>query len=232
MDVPQIQYAPIDPEIRRRRVTSRMIRIALLLAIAIVAWRLAPIAWRKSKLMYWQQKAMDYSAPADQIVFDDFPEDIAKLLNTGFYTDDSQDATRVELALNPSKRYFEVYSPTRVSRPTLFLHERQNGKGERRLVVVDVWPGLFSMSDFGGELISASVLKPGTWLNEPSTVLDNSVNYLTHDRKEHFRYFAGQADPNDPTHFTITYELGTNRYVLHAWLRDDDTIKFDTRVIK
>ena len=67
---------------------------------------------------------------------------------------------------------------------------------------------------------------------EPQTVLDNAHNYVTHDRKQHFRYFAGQVDPEDPTHFTIAYDIGANRYILHGWLTDDDTIKFDTRDAK
>ena len=91
---------------------------------------------------------MNYSAPSDQIVYDDVPGDIDKLLKTGRYTDDSANVTRVELTENPSDHFFDVYSPGQLHDAVLFVAgERQNGKGERRLVIVKVVQGFFSMSD-------------------------------------------------------------------------------------
>ena len=35
------------------------------------------------------------------------------------------------------------------------------------------------------------------------------------------RFYAGQADPSDPSHFTIAYEMTGGRGTLDVWLRDE-----------
>jgi hypothetical protein len=37
----------------------------------------------------------------------------------------------------------------------------------------------------------------------------------------HLRLYAGAPDPNDPTHFTIPYQLGSTSGTIDGWLRDD-----------
>lgn len=39
------------------------------------------------------------------------------------------------------------------------------------------------------------------------------------------RFFAGQADPNDPSHFTIDYEVGGVRNTIDGYLTDDDFLR-------
>jgi hypothetical protein len=43
------------------------------------------------------------------------------------------------------------------------------------------------------------------------------------------RLFAGQADPNDASHFSIAYVADDREGVIDGWLMDDDKIKFKSR---
>ena len=43
------------------------------------------------------------------------------------------------------------------------------------------------------------------------------------------RFYAGQLDPNDPSHFTIDYELNGVRNVIDGWLTDDDFLRIRPR---
>jgi hypothetical protein len=44
------------------------------------------------------------------------------------------------------------------------------------------------------------------------------------------RIFAGQADPNDASHFTIEYEWPSGvRGTIDGWLRDDDHVDLQIR---
>jgi hypothetical protein len=42
---------------------------------------------------------------------------------------------------------------------------------------------------------------------------------------EVFRFYAGQPDPADPSHFTIDYDLNGQRGTIHGYLRNDDSIQ-------
>jgi hypothetical protein len=43
------------------------------------------------------------------------------------------------------------------------------------------------------------------------------------------RLFAGQADANDASHFTIDYVLGDQKGVIDGWLKDDGSVLLEKR---
>jgi len=45
-----------------------------------------------------------------------------------------------------------------------------------------------------------------------------------------FRLFAGQADPKDASHFTITYELDGKPGIIDGWLLNDGTVALEPRL--
>jgi hypothetical protein len=49
------------------------------------------------------------------------------------------------------------------------------------------------------------------------------------DLKGVLRVFAGQADPADPSHFTIPYDLDDQPGVIDGWLRDDEVVLLQPR---
>jgi hypothetical protein len=44
-----------------------------------------------------------------------------------------------------------------------------------------------------------------------------------------FRFYAGQLDPNDPSHFTIDYAIDGQRNTIDGYLKDDNSIIFSPR---
>ena len=43
------------------------------------------------------------------------------------------------------------------------------------------------------------------------------------------RFYAGQADPADPSHFTICYAIGGHPGTLDGWLQADDKVRIQIR---
>jgi hypothetical protein len=43
------------------------------------------------------------------------------------------------------------------------------------------------------------------------------------------RIYAGQPDPDDPSHFTFEYENRGVRKTVDGWLREDDPLRFHIR---
>ena len=44
-------------------------------------------------------------------------------------------------------------------------------------------------------------------------------------KEYNLRVFAGQPDPQDPSHFTVEYEVGGVKNVIDGWLTDDDYLR-------
>ena len=44
-----------------------------------------------------------------------------------------------------------------------------------------------------------------------------------------FRFFDGQADPNDASHFTLDYEANGQRGVIDGWFAHDHAVKLPFR---
>lgn len=75
-------------------------------------------------------------------------------------------------------------------------------------------------------IIEPLVIAPGTLVRAPSSTLF-SGNFTS--VKCDGRFFAGQPDPNDESHFTIDYEVDGIRNTIDGWLLDDDTVKLEPR---
>src|SRR4051812_19812732 len=75
-DVAQLDYAPAAPSRRRRRI-RRVVAILFLLAIAWPVYHFGPPLWEKSKVLYYQRQCLAFTAPPDQVVYDDDPADLA-----------------------------------------------------------------------------------------------------------------------------------------------------------
>ncbi len=85
--------------------------------------------------------------------------------------------------------------------------------------------------DFLGPQVK--VFKLGSWMDVPKEIVRGPLN--TSKAKigaEDNRYivYAGQADPEDESHFIVTIKVASGIAVIDGWLRDDDTVEFEARV--
>ena len=199
MEAARIQYAPVKPGEKRRRIARRVLPALVVLLLAPLFWKCGTMAWHRGKVLYWQRASMNRVAPPDQVVMD----------TSGGSFVSAVEWDRLNTAYAP---------PGKVRLPTLFLHERKNPGGESRLVAVHCqFPISLQASIF------ATVVRPGSLYREPQEV---SSDNLTLDVWESIRIYAGQPDPADPTHFTINYETNGRKMMVDGWLRNDDKIDF------
>lgn len=128
--------------------------------------------------------------------------------------------------------------------PVVFLHERTSPAGKRRLVVVHLlWRQNLGAQSGGGVTVFterrllATALEPASLDAPPTRDVYETLNlHLAEDdtarlsgRQEprsvrdgaNMTVFAGQADPNDASHFTIAYQLGDAGGMIDGWLHDD-----------
>jgi hypothetical protein len=233
MDVRPIEYAPPLPMHQRRHVRRRVIAItAILIGIPLV-WYAAPRAWRHAELLYWQDKAMNYSPPADQVVFDNDPYRVRELLKSREFRlapTGVNVRTAIRVAV-PCERFFELASSNRMNSPaTLFLHARTNSKGERRLIFLQIGgPDMRGLGYSQLYIDTPLIFRPGTPFTDPMETPELWTRNIAVTGYNSVRYFAGQVESDDPSHFSIAYETDGKRSVIDGWLMDDDTVKLEKR---
>ncbi|MBA2440222.1 MAG: hypothetical protein H0V50_06060 [Thermoleophilaceae bacterium] len=220
---PQLDYAPALPMLRRARM-RRWITAgsALLLLAGIIT--LAPRAARRLQFAYWQRQCMSYAAPPTQVVHDNDPVEIPKLIAPPLSYDGSLAIGRAFL-IPAAYRRLLVNS----SVGTAFLHERVTPQGEARLVAVDLYTTSLRTNTMG---FLANALDPSTTVRGPRALLTvtrgDGANVAVQPG-DVFRVFAGQPDPKDASHFTIDYLLNGTRYTLDGWLKDGGVVIIEAR---
>ena len=245
---PQLHYALAPPR-RRKRVMLILIAGALLV-LGVAAWRWGGIVWNRLPLLFWQRQCMRYTASADQVVYEEDPTELAKLLSR------TAEYTRLTIAspfglsrLNPGTpaavrvtaewlRFSSLYRPAGIGggwpEPVLFLHERTSPAGHRRVVSIVYTPRNESaVSSFiAGFNYMDNVLIPATATKGVQlprkgyflSVLSGGVR-----SPPNVRFYAGQPDPKDLSHFTIHYRMWNQDDVLDGYLDDRDRVSLKPR---
>ena len=181
--------------------------------------------------------------PGDRVVFD---EDLARaggLLQEQGYA-------RAVASGQPLDRPAVVYAPDcwteagkldagyAAAQPggaILFLHERQSPGGRRRLVVLRRGPKSPLFYYLLPLTFSAQLIDPATRAEGPTVVAalvptDLDLRIPADLLNSPVRCFAGQPDPDDPSHFTVRLELGATPGTIDGWLEDDDRVRLKFRL--
>jgi hypothetical protein len=248
-DRPQIDYAPKPSGRRSRRIRFLLYALLVIAIVVPVGLKCGPRAWQRVQLLYWQRRAMRYTAPPDLVVYDGTPpSDPMAMWERGYHTRNIGGANDAYIFARPWQEFYALCSrPGRNSAPTLFLHEVRSPMGNRRLVAIEGW---CEGSLNGGWLedhidLSAIVFRPGSLFSQP-TELGSSKNVFelssvdVSDRIAKRQriggrvwgypfLFAGQLDPSDPAHFTIGYKVHGKPGKIDGWLLDDDTVRLEVR---
>lgn len=236
-DAAQLAYAPPP---RRRWWRRKRVVLSLLLFLAIglfCGYRFGgeywQPYWQQLGYLYWQDRSMRWAPAADFVVYEE--DDVrAPVLRTqpGYDRVSSMGApTSAGLAGPPAGH---IPPPLNKIRPgnggswtsMCFVHGRYTPAGEKRLAVVgyQVTP----LSDGSGRYIeiygsgkTLATLKPG------STIDGGSPHklYIYVERADRLRVFAGQADRDDLTRFTMRYEVNGNGGTIEGRLADDGTFR-------
>ena len=127
-----------------------------------------------------------------------------------------------------------------IVQPTLFLHARRaSPSAPRRLVSVpfSAPPGAAGWTEFRSAFAGqtpafvAHVFPVASWSSDVGWVR-SSMHFspsLADVAAGSLRFYAGQPDPADESHFTIDYETPDGRGTIDGWLMADDTVKLEVR---
>jgi len=198
-----LNYAPKPPA--AQRVWRWVYRLIFVAAIVFAAVQWGSGLWSHAKSIYWEQKCLDFTQPPSHIVFE---------MNRS-------NVIHSEVCA-PRNRFMGIgkYSGT-MSDGTIFLHEMRRPDGTRCLVSLTFSPTfLFEAGRFRLQYLE---WKASLW---PEM---SNWNYLTVTTgsgvvPNHWKFFAGQPDGSNPSHFTFDYEADGARHTCDAWLNNDGNL--------
>jgi hypothetical protein len=248
---PPLDYAP-PPAWHRRRVVRRIALVVLLLAAAYPAVRIGSPLARRWRLSWLYDRCANYAAAPTQVVYaSESAAARALVAGQGGYVAHTSPAggtvalhvpgVLVELARRalPANPSVARDLAAGAAGATVFLHERRTPSGESRLVVVQR-PAEGSFPPAQMQLIAYVAKRPtfdaGTFQLPVVAPLIYSAGSLPEGllgfpprvgvRAPRLKYFAGQADPVDPSRFTIAFEIDGSPGVIDGRLKDDNTVEF------
>jgi hypothetical protein len=103
------------------------------------------------------------------------------------------------------------------SETLLFMHARKTKTGQERLVVINA---VNPRSQHGPHL-STLIVEPGTPQRSPRHHgPDMGLDLQSLPSGMPLRFYGGQVDPADESHFTIEYDNAEGRRTVDGWLKD------------
>jgi len=106
--------------------------------------------------------------------------------------------------------------------------------GHKRLVGIDVNIGAGMLLSSTGHIedvsLAATVIQPGGLIAHDKPLLTSqTAMWVCPADPKPTRFFGGQIDPNNGSHFVIEYERQKVHSAIDGRLNDDDTITFSPR---
>lgn len=223
-------YSPLPRTTRRRRVRVLLI-LGLAGALGCISFRrrLIPV-WQQADYLWRQRGCMNSTFPGGQIVYEEDPAGAARLLALGggylpprspIFDGGVPPWWHPPACYRPGALPSLGFSPRYDS--VAFTHARRFSGEPERLVVVEI---ASARQGAAGHtvVLTCFVLQPATGQIGSrvtrSAAPHSSVDFnLAAGRR--LRAFAGQADPDDTSHFTIKVEIDGARRTIDGWLLRD-----------
>lgn len=220
-----LDYAPPPKGVRWKRV-RRVAALVVLVSLLAAAW-----VWRdwirlhvnQAQLLQAQRKCLRYGPPEAQVVYEEHPVRARELLNSKQYRSIARPDALIAMrdSTLPDLIYNRVPGAFPSARGALvFMHERRNERGERKLLIVQAVVTNMETSPKGILRFHMQEVGVGSW-SVPLTVgngLSTTIAGLDEARHRNpLRMYAGQPDPNDSRHFTIRYETDGVEGFLDGW---------------
>ena len=215
------------PGIRRRHVLLAILA-AIIIVIATLTYFFGRSTWQQFQSWQLRRQLMAWSEPPDRVVYEPDESRWSAL----------QGMPNYERAWGPKPHFarrvpaWDEYRPTPNKTVPLFLHSRAAPGEESQLVSV---------------YLADSVNQARAWQPRENFVgLKMNLQYevdgaagvarvllpvpgWNFDKPRYTRFFAGQADPDDPAHFTIAYEIGQHRGTIDCRMIGGNMIAFSVQ---
>jgi hypothetical protein len=213
-----LQYGRARRPLGRRQAVRLLVIIVILIAAAWAGLNWSEVRHKTKVVVYWRQ-CMNHEWDV-KLVASTAKDDVRRLRWQAGYQWSGGDAVHLRSPhcweeITRFSNRGSLMGPGSLS----FLHERRTPGGKRRLVA----------ASFYGFAQGYTLTQDGV-LGEPKLLAKSAPPApLLPIFTAQVRVFAGSADAADPTHFTIPYEVDGVSGVLHGWLQNDDTIRFEAR---
>jgi hypothetical protein len=225
---PQLNYAATTP--RRGRRLLRLLAVAAVLLVA-AAWaaRLGQEGLRRWQWKRLYARCANFSAPADQVAYEQDPAAAATLLARADYVALPALARPEKPAAGRAVPRWDALRrgaglpPSAGGDAVLFLHRLTSGPTQCfvRVAATGVSQGVPIAF-----LVHHTDIRPDGGFDGSSPGADYDevfpVPFVAGVKDRSLRFYAGQADPADPSHFTIVYEMTGGRGTIDGWLRGSD----------
>lgn len=187
----------------------------LVIAIVVVGWQKA---WGDAAKRMWDSYQL--TAPVRQAMAYTFPQ--GKVL----WDPAASPAIDVPPPAEWNSTFMGPWAPS--GRTMLFMHGRITQSGVQRLVVIH-----FVQPQSGrGPHLATLLIAPGTLTTSPRHHGPDMGLDLQALPAIPARFYAGQADPADPSHFTLDFDAPGGRYTIDGWLRDAISPAWDPVQVK
>ena len=201
-----LNYAPKPAGTRRVRRWVLRAAVGALLIGLVVFW--STIGASTVRRVYWLNRCLHFQQPAGHLVWE---------INRGAVV--HQEVCAPKHAI--------LDGPLCNGCGNIFVHEMQRPDGTSRLVAVVIepwWP-----TDAAGTFRMCYQ----TW--EPSMFIkETQWGYLvvpagSGTQLSDWKFFAGQPDPANPSHFTFDYDVDGTRHTCDVWLKNDGNLVISQR---
>lgn len=191
--------------------------------LGLLVWTRGPAVYDRAMLLYWQRQCMTYTAPADQVVYDNSPDGRQTLLARGGKPLGQTPTSGVGRVPGAAAEFlartdFNWFYP---SEGVLFLHGLTSPGGQRRLIMITVSED-DAPSVYLPNAITAYTIDPYGWSKTGGIGL-REVRTGVVTKPANLQIYAGQVDPNDPSHFTIRFKR-TEAGMIDGRLTDDGVV--------
>jgi len=240
----ELDYAP-KPSLRKRRWFRRLAWGLVVVMVVAATLQFGGGVRNPMRAAYWERRCLGFSISPDTVAYEEDPARAAALWKamgtTGDFTTltDGQTKQLLSVSLRPRAQWEASLNPSSAlyQHGSLFLGARRARGGAERLICVHAdafmsyrrgQPRLYGAD---APDLTAQVIRPATPWRDGQALADLRLNvggFLAHPFGT-LRFYAGQPDPNDDSHFTIDYQSPAGRGTIDGWLQRDDTIKMQMR---
>ncbi len=229
---PQLDYAPAPP-LHRSAAVRRWARVALIVGLFVgIVW-ISPRIIQRLRLLRLQQQWMRYSAPPSEVVYENDPAEMTRLLAAPSRYLRSTNQPHFAYRVPDVPQLFGQIGFGEAA-GTVFAHRMITKQSVERLVHVQLYH-MASISPWGSVDIelSACPYEPASFYrplrSRHGRTARGDGSWIRISPGDTLRIFAGQMDPKDPSHFTVDYLLNGVRHTVDGWLTDEATVIIESR---
>ena len=238
--VPGPQPLDYGRSLRPWRLRKRHVLLAALLVLcAGGSWHVGRDARDRTQNLLYARQAAAHVEPARTVAFEPDPARAAALVEAGTHApladglSNGLSGAPADSAIAAAKikepESFGLFRAA-LARQSLeavgalvFLHELTTPGGVRRIVAVHYLPYCLDGPDAAGAGLVARIFEPGGFISAPAYVGDAQARLLVPANPAPaappaVRWFAGQPDAEDASHFTLDYELAGRHGTVDGYL--------------